>query len=107
MKAGQLDVLIVITEPTAKAVEVATRAVTMIREGSVRRAVVVANRIQGDEDTALIARAFAGIGRIIVPDDGAIRAADAQGVAPFDLAPDSPAVRAIRALASELLSERP
>ena len=104
MKAGQLDVLVVVAEPTAKAVEVASRAVAMIREGSVGRAVVVANRVQGDEDTALIARGFAGTDVIVVPDDPAIRAADAQGGAPFDLAPDSPAVRAVSALAGALLS---
>ena len=106
MKAGQLDVLLVVVEPTAKAIEVASRALAMIREGSVGRAVVLANRVQGDEDAALVARAFPGTEVIVVPDDPAIRAADAQGGAVFDLARDSPAVRAVRALAARLLSDR-
>ena len=103
MKPGQLDVLLVITEPTAKALEVARRAVDMIGERGLGTPHLVANRVTGDEDRAQVERVFAGVPVTIVPDDPAVRAADARGVAPFDAAPDAPAVRAIRALATALV----
>ena len=102
MKPGQLDVLLVVTEPTAKALEVARRAVEMIRERALGTPHLVTNRVAGDEDRRLVERAFAGAPVTIVPDDPAVRAADARGVAPFDAAPDAPAVRAVRALADTL-----
>jgi CO dehydrogenase maturation factor len=104
MKPGQLDVLLVVAEPTVKSLEVARRAVEMIRERNAGRAMVVANRVASDEDRELVRSAFRGDDVIAVPDDPAIRAADAQGVAPFDAAPDAPAVRALRALAETLVA---
>jgi CO dehydrogenase maturation factor len=103
MKAGQLDVLLVVTEPTVKALEVARRAVELIRERAVADVVVLANRVSGSEDRTVVEQAFAGGRVVVVPDDPAIRAADASGVAPYDAAPDAPAVRALRTL-SELLA---
>ena len=102
MKAGQLDVLLVVTEPTVKALEVARRAVELIRERAVADVVVLANRVAGSDDRTLVEQAFAGGRVVIVPDDPAIRAADAQGVAPYDAAPDAPAVRALRTLSESL-----
>jgi hypothetical protein len=60
--------------------------------------------VRGEGDRELVARAFPATERIEVPDDPAIRGADAQGGAPFDLAADSPAVRAVRARADSLSS---
>jgi CO dehydrogenase maturation factor len=102
MKAGQLDVLLVVTEPTVKALEVARRAVELIRERAVGDVVVLANRVAGPDDRTLVEQAFAGRRVAIVPDDPAIRAADAEGVAPYDAVPDAPAVRALRTLSESL-----
>ena len=102
MKAGQLDVLLVVTEPTVKALEVARRAVELIRERSVAEVVVLANRATGPEDRTLVEQTFAGGRVVFVPDDPAIRAADARGVAPYDSAPDAPAVRVLRTLSESL-----
>ena len=104
MKANQLDVLLVIAEPTAKSLEVARRAVDMMRERNVGKAMVVANRVAGEEDRSLVERTFPDGAVTIVPDDGAIRTADANGVAPFDAAPDAPAVRVLRTLAASLVA---
>ena len=103
MKPGQLDVLLVVTEPTVKALEVARRAVDMIGERGLGTPHLVANRVMGDEDRAQVEGVFAGAPVTIVPDDPAVRAADARGVAPFDAAHDAPAVRAIGALADALV----
>ncbi len=103
MKPDQLDVLLVVTEPTAKSLEVARRALDMIRYRNVSRVTVVVNRVAGEEDRTLVERGLPGGSVTIVPDDPAIRAADAQGIAPFDAAPDAPAVRALRTLAESLV----
>ncbi len=104
MKAGQLDVALVVAEPTAKSLEVARRAVELLRERTTSEPIIVANRVAGAEEQLLIERALAGPRIFVVPDDPAIRAADLRGVAPFDAMPNAPAVRAVRALAADLLS---
>ncbi len=104
MEAGQVDVFLIITEPTAKSVQVARRALDMVAERKLGRAIIVANRVATDDDRQLIARSFADGAHTVVPDDPAIRAADAQGTAAFDAAPHAPAVRAIGRLADSLVS---
>ncbi|HEX2249951.1 MAG TPA: hypothetical protein VHH32_06350 [Gemmatimonadales bacterium] len=104
MKPKQLDVLLVIAEPTAKSLEIARRALDMIRERSLGTGLVIANRVAGEEDRTLVERAFPTGSVTVVPDDPAIRAADAEGVAPFDLAPGAPAVHALRTLAESLVA---
>lgn len=104
MEAGQVDVVLVIAEPTAKSMQVARRALDMIAERKVGRAMLVANRLASDADRELIARTFPDETGTMVPDDPAIRAADAQGTAPFDTAPDAPAVRTLRSLAESLVA---
>ncbi|MDQ3222899.1 MAG: hypothetical protein M3Q75_05400, partial [Gemmatimonadota bacterium] len=84
MKAGQLDVALVVAEPTAKSLEVARRAVELLRERTTSVPIIVANRVAGAEEQLLIERALAGTRIFVVPDDPAIRAADLRGVAPFD-----------------------
>ncbi len=104
MKPNQLDVLLVIAEPTAKSVEVARRAVDIIRDRNVSQVKVIANRVAAEEDRLLVERAFATGSVTMVPDDPAIRAADAKGVAPFDSAAHAPAVQVLRRLAESLVS---
>lgn len=103
LKPGQVDVLLVVAGPTAKAVEVARRALEMIREKNAGRALLVANRIACDEDRELLQDAFGAVAMTQVPEDTGVRDADARGVAAFDHAPDAPAIRTIRALAASLL----
>ncbi len=108
VKPGQLDVVLVVSNPTAKSLEVARRAVDIIRErGTATRAIVVANRVTGDEDRRAVERVFPGGVEIVVPDDPAIRAADVRGVAPFEAAPEAPAVRVLRTLAESLVPQQP
>ena len=101
-----LDVLLIVVEPTAKSVEVARRAVDLARERGIGRTIIIANRLSGPEDRRLVEASFSGLPLVLVEDDPALRSADVEGVAPFDQAPDAPAVRAIRSLA-ESLSHKP
>jgi CO dehydrogenase maturation factor len=102
LQPGQADLVIVVAQPTAKAIEVARRAVEIA--ASRARVLVIANRVRDEGDVELIR---AGVGPfdgdlVVVPDDPAVARADEEGVAPVDAAPDGPAVRALGQLARRL-----
>ena len=99
----RVDAVLVVVEPTPKSIEVGMRAAGLARSKQLGRVVVVASRVRGDEDMATIAAAFPDDEVVAIPDDPAIVEADRKGVAPLDLAPDSPAVRALCDLARSLL----
>ena len=98
----RVDTVLVVVEPTPKSVEVGMRAVDLARERSVTRVIVVANRLRDDDDLEIIRSAFPDCEVVPVPDDPKIVEADRKGVAPIDLAPDAPAVRALVGLAENL-----
>ncbi|MFP5328161.1 MAG: hypothetical protein ACLGHT_11850 [Acidimicrobiia bacterium] len=97
-----VDVILVVVEPTVKSIEVGTRAVAVASEKGLGRVIVVANRIRDGAASLSIAEAFGGVEVVEVPDDDALAEAERRGVAPLDAAPDSPAVRALMALAGSL-----
>jgi len=96
---GQLDVVLVVAQPTAKSIEVARRAVRIASNRA--RVILVANRVRSEADVELIREGVDwGDGDIVVvPDDPEVARADEEGVAPIDAAPAAPGVRAIEALA--------
>ena len=98
----RVDTVLVVVEPTPKSVEVGMRAVDLARERSVTRVIIVANRLRDDADLEIIRSAFPDCEVVAVPDDPKIVEADRKGVAPIDLAPDAPAVRALAGLAESL-----
>jgi CO dehydrogenase maturation factor len=100
LEAGQADVVIVVTNPTGKALEVARRAVE--HASGVAEVVVLANRVRDDADVELIREALGDRELIVIPEDPAIVAADRDGVAPIDLDPDAPGVAALVRLAERL-----
>ncbi len=103
LQPGQIDVVLVVAEPTAKAMDVAARA-ARVAERRAARVIVVANKVRGDEDVESIRTAVGAYDLVSVPADAAVEQADRDGVAPIDLAPDSPAVRALVELARHLES---
>jgi len=102
LQGNPVDVVVVVVEPTAKSLEVGRRAAESVREAGLGRVVVAANRVQDDEDMARVRAAFPGFDPVRVPDDPAIVAAERQGLAPVDAAPDAPAVRALVGLAAQV-----
>ncbi len=100
----QLDVVLLVVEPTAKSIEVGTRAARLVRDKSLGRLVVVASRVRDDADRAALVAAFGDIEIVVVPHDDEIIAADRHGVAPLDVAPNAPAVRALAAMAESLVA---
>lgn len=109
MAEGSLDVAILVTEPTPKAIEVVRRAAEIIAERTIAtRIVILANKARDAEDHERVRSALAhvtasnGVEVVVIPEDMDVLAADAQGVSPIDLAPASPAVEALAGVAQRL-----
>jgi CO dehydrogenase maturation factor len=104
MPEKAVDGVVVVLEPTPRAIEVGTRAAELAREKALGAIVVVANRVRAPEEVDRVRAAFPDTEVMIVPDDEAIVRAERDGVAPLDSAPDAPAVRALVAVAERISS---
>ncbi len=100
-----VDVVVLVTEPTVKSLEVASRAADLVRNHKLGRLVVTANRVRDEADVARVRDAFPDVDVAMVPDEPAIVAAERRGEAPLDAAPESPGVRALVGLAEGLLPD--
>lgn len=103
MEEGLMDLVLVICEPSAKSMEVASRAAAIASTWAA--VVVVANRVRDGGDVDTIHQTFPDHDLIVIPEDPAIIAADREGLAPFDYALDAPGVQAIGELA-QMISGR-
>ncbi len=98
----QIDLVLVVAEPTAKGIEVARRAAQIAAARA--RVIVVANRIREPGDLEAIEAALGEYELVPVPEEPAITQADRDGVAPIDLEPCAAGVRALTELASRVAS---
>jgi CO dehydrogenase nickel-insertion accessory protein CooC1 len=103
---GQVDVVLVVTDATAKSIDVARRAAT-VASGRDARVIVVANRVRDDTDLEAIRAVLGEHELVAVPEDDAIRRADEEGVAPIDAAPEAPGVCALADLAARVATSGP
>lgn len=103
MDAGQVDWVLVMAEPTPKALEVAQRALALAHERQVGQTLVLANRIRNAADLDIVRAALPDEEILAVPEDRAIEDADRAARAPIDAAPDTPGVQALAAVAHRLL----
>ncbi len=94
------DVVLVVANPTAKALEVARRAIEIADE--LGELIILANRVRDDADLEAIKQVLGDREMVIIPEDSVIAAADRDGSAPIDLDPSSPGVAAIVRLADRL-----
>jgi CO dehydrogenase maturation factor len=101
-KPGPDDVVLAVTEGSAKSVEIARRACRMAEELGVSRIIGIVNRTVSDADVARISEEL-GVEVFIVPEDPAIEKADHEGVAAIDADPGSPAIVAVGELAQLLV----
>lgn len=99
VRAGHADVVLIVAEPTVKSIDVARRA---LETSAGVRTIVIANRVSDEADIEAIRAALPGHELVAVPDDATIARADRDGVAPLDLDPHAPGVRALRELAGRL-----
>jgi CO dehydrogenase maturation factor len=99
---GPRDVVLAVTEGSAKSVEVARRACRLAEEMGVTHIIGVANRAFSEVEVAALARALEIETAFGIPEDPAVEQADHLGVAPIDVAPGSPALVAIDQLAQRI-----
>lgn len=109
MPEGSLDIALLVTEPSYKAIEVVrVAAEILVARGVARRLVVVANKTRTPEDLERVTAAIravdtlADIEVVAIPEDGEVLDADVRGISPIDAAPTCPAVLAIAGLAQTL-----
>jgi CO dehydrogenase maturation factor len=101
MNEGAVDVVLVVVNPTAKSIEVGRRAADSAVAKNAR-VIVIANRVQGDEDREAIHGAFSNYEIVEVPEDSSVARADREGMAPIDVDENGPGVSAIRTLLGRL-----
>lgn len=104
MEPGQVDVVVVVAEPTAKSIEVARRAAAIAKRRETR-VVAVANRVRDDDDVERIRAALDVDDLVVVPEEDAIATADRDGLAPMDVDTDAPGLRALHDLAERLVTD--
>ena len=101
---GDVDVVLVVADPSAKSIEVARRAAQIAAERA--EVIVVANRVASEVDLEAIRAALGDRDLVVVPEDAAIARADREGIAPIDVDPHAPGVRALTELADRLARAR-
>ncbi len=100
LQPGNADVVLVVANPSAKALEVARRAVEIASDKT--EVIVLANRVRDDRDLETIREVIPDRELIVIPEDPSIAMADRDGLAPIDLDPDSPGVLALAALVDRI-----
>lgn len=103
LEPGQVDVVVVVAEPTAKSIEVARRGAAIA--GRHTRVIGVANRVQDEADVERIRSVLDVDELVIVPEEAAIVRADRDGLAPVDVDTDAPGLKALHELAERLVED--
>ncbi len=103
--ARHVDMMLVVAEPYYRSLEAAMRTAELADELGIPYVRVVANKVRSDDDLQAI-QAFCQQHKMTmigtVPYDEAMMNAERDAKAPFDHAPESKAVEAIRAIAAEI-----
>ena len=102
--------LVAVLEPYYRSMETARNVAALAAELGIPDVVVVANKVRDAADRSAIAEfCQAHAMRLVgeVPYDGQLADVERSGGAPIDMAPHSPAVVAIEALAGRLASDAP
>ncbi len=100
LRPGDADVVLVVTNPTAKSLDVARRAIELA--SAVAEVIVLANRVSDESDLELMRDALGDRELVVVPEDAVIAEADREGTAPIDLDAGAPGVAALVRLAERL-----
>lgn len=100
-----VDLLVVVVQPTVKAMLTAERTLTLARQLGISRIAFVGNRCTGPDDVGRMESFAAALGCDLlaaIPEDPAVVAADRSARCVLDTAPNGAAVVAIQALARRL-----
>ncbi len=102
MPEASLDLVLLVTEPSLKSIEVSRRAAAIVRERGIGPCLVVANRVRDAGDRELIGTGTSAAEMQVIPEDESVARAERDGLAVVDVAPAAPAVLAAGELASSL-----
>lgn len=104
--ARYVDGLLIVVEPSAKALETARRIRNLAVQLKVENILLVGNKIMNEKDEAAV-RGFANRNNLpilgIVPYDPALRDADLAGEPPILAAPNAPSVQEMKAICDRLM----
>jgi len=103
--ARNVDMMLVVAEPYYRSLEAAKRTGDLAAELGIEHIRVVANKVRSDDDLAAIKSFCDQNGMTIigtVPYDDEMMDAERQEKSPYDHAPQSPGVEAIRRIAAEI-----
>jgi len=105
--AKYADALLAVVEPYFKSLETGRRMAALARDLGLEDVKLVANKVRDERELEAV-REFAHSNDIevagVIPFDEHMRRAEQASVSPLDLDPEAPSVRAIRALAEEIMS---
>ncbi len=102
------DLLLCIVEPGAQSIETAKKIWNLAKDIGIKEFMVVGNKIMESRDIDFFEESLKDIGlkpTCTIPFDPELIRADAQGVAPIDFSPTSPAIKALGKL-SKIIKER-
>jgi CO dehydrogenase maturation factor len=103
--APYAETYLVVVQPTAQSALTAQRVVRL--QPRQAATLVIANRVQGEQDVRHIEELVGEPVFASIPADEGVAAAERLGAAPIDHAPDSPAIVAIEGLISAIADARP
>ena len=102
MPERSLDLLLLVTEPSAKSMEVSRRAAVIAAERNVGPVLVVANRVRTEQDVELVRSGTSAVTLHVVPEDDEVTRAERDGRSVLDVAPGARAVRSTAELSLRL-----
>lgn len=103
-----MDALVVVVEPGRRSLDTLNRIKKLASDIGVGLVFLVGNKVGSDEDGALIKEAAEkqGVPLIgLIPLDESIKEADKKAIAPLDINPDSPGMRAIKQIKEYLVNQ--
>lgn len=100
---SQIDVTLIVVEPTPRSLDVGVRALELARENKQGRFIVVANKVSSSGELDLIRQSIAHDAIVVVPFSDALVDADRRGVSVFDVEGNEPFISPIQRLAVELV----
>jgi len=105
--AKGVDLLVNVTEPSSRSVDVSLRIMELSRDLGVSRALFVANKVVTAENESFLRSALGSHGLPIehfIPFDKALADSDIAKAAPIDYTPKSPAIESIARLKDNIVS---
>lgn len=104
MRENSLDLVLLVVNPSEKSLEVARRGREVIAERKIAsRCIVIANRLQSEDDLKLVRAALDTSELATIPEDAEVGHADICGRSPVDSMSSSPAVEAVMVIARSLI----